>query len=133
MLRLRLDGAQGLHLKLSNRPDIVARLSRGDVNMPSFDGAPIDTQVPEDMFEVAIDRLLRLEPDILASRLVYYCIPVQRVSLDIPQDIAGRHLFLFERTEGEKDVWWDLSPEQQVRNYFSNPFCSIQFNFANLL
>ena len=51
---------------------------------------------------------------------------------DLPQDIAGRHLFLFERTEGEKDVWWDLSPEQKVHTYFSNLFNSIQFNFANL-
>ena len=52
--------------------------------------------------------------------------------LDPPPDTAGRHLFLFERTEGEKDVWWDLSPEQKVRTYFSNLFYSIQFNFANL-
>lgn len=28
----------GLHLKLSNRPDIIARVARGDVNIPGFDG-----------------------------------------------------------------------------------------------
>jgi hypothetical protein len=42
-------------------------------------------------------------------------------------------LFLFERAEGEKNVWRDLSPEQKVRAYVSNLFCSIQFNCANLL
>ena len=135
MLRLRLGGAQGLHLKLSNQPDIVAHLSRHDVNMPNFDGLPIHKQVPEDRLEVVVYQLLCSEPDILASCLLYHSIPVQHVSprLDPPPDIAGRHLFLFERTEGENNVWWDLGPEQKVRAYFSNLFCSIQFNFANLL
>jgi len=113
----------------------VARLSRDDVNMPNFDGAPIHWYVLEVKFEVAVYQLLGSEPNILASRLLYHRIPVQHVGprLDLPQDIAGRHLFLFERTEGEKNVWWDLSPEQKVRTYFSNLFCSIQFNCANLL
>ncbi|KAL2020119.1 hypothetical protein VTK56DRAFT_8724 [Thermocarpiscus australiensis] len=34
----------GFHSKLSNRPDMVARLARGDVNMPDFDGLPIHVQ-----------------------------------------------------------------------------------------
>ena len=80
-------------------------------------------------------QLLRSEPDILTSRLLYHRIPVQHVGsrLDPALDIVGRHLFLFEREEGENNVWWDLSPEQKVRTYFSNLFYSIQFNFANLL
>ncbi|KAH9952260.1 3-hydroxybutyryl-CoA dehydratase [Lactifluus volemus] len=102
----------GFHLKLSNRPDIVARLARGDVNMPNYDGFPIDTQVSEVKFEVALYELLRSEPNILASHLLYHRIPVQRIGprLDHPQDIAGRRLFLFERAEGENNVWYDLSP-----------------------
>jgi hypothetical protein len=51
---LSLGGGQGLHLKLSNRPDIVVRMFRDDVNMPNFDGAPIRKQVPKDTFEVAV-------------------------------------------------------------------------------
>jgi hypothetical protein len=123
MLRLTIGAAQGLHFKLSNRPDIVARTSRDDVNMPNFDGAPIHKQVPEVKFEVAVYELLRSEPDILASRLLYYRIPVQHVGprLDFPQDIAGRHLFVFKRADGEKNIWRELSPEQKVRAYFSNP------------
>lgn len=102
----------GFHLKLSNQPDIVARLARGDVNMPNFDGFPIEVQVPEARFEVAAYELLRSEPNILASRLLYHRIPVQRIGprLDVPQDIAGRRLFLFEKAEGENNVWYDLSP-----------------------
>lgn len=102
----------------------MARLARGDVNMPNFDGFPIHVQVLEVKFEAAVYELLRSEPNILASRLLYYRIPVQHVSLrlDPPQDIAGRRLFLFEKAEGENNVWRDLSPEQKVRAYVSNLF-----------
>ena len=117
MLELELTGAQGLHLKLSNRPDIVARVSRDDVNMPDFDRVPIYEQVSEAKFEVAVYELLRSEPNILVSHLLYHRIPVQHVGpkFVLPQDIAGRRLFLFERAEGENNKWEELSPEQQVR------------------
>lgn len=125
--------AQGFHIKLSNRPDIVARLARSDINMPNYDGPPIQVQVPEVKFEIAVYELLRSEPNILASRLLYYRIPAQHVSprLDIPQDIAGRRLFLFEKAEGENNVWQDLSSEQKVRANVSNNmlFCSTQTQF----
>jgi hypothetical protein len=93
-----LGDAQSFHLKLSNRPDIVARLARADVNMPNYDGFPVHVQVPEVKFEAATYGLLRSVPDILASRLLYHRIPVQHVGprLDLPQDIAGRRLLLFE-------------------------------------
>ncbi|KND87198.1 hypothetical protein TOPH_08182 [Tolypocladium ophioglossoides CBS 100239] len=67
----------GLHMKLSNRPDIVARLARGDVNMPNFDGFPIDSQVDNVKFEAAAYELLHPEPSILVSRSLYYRVPVQ--------------------------------------------------------
>jgi hypothetical protein len=81
-----LGGIQGFHLKLSNQPDIVTRLARGDVNMPNFDGFPIHIQVPEVKFEVAVYKLLRSEPNILAFHLLYHRISVQHVSfrLDRP-------------------------------------------------
>ncbi|KAI9866787.1 MAG: hypothetical protein M1813_000729 [Trichoglossum hirsutum] len=44
----------GFHLKLSNRLDIVARLARGDVNMPNYDGFLIQVQVPEVKFEACL-------------------------------------------------------------------------------
>lgn len=120
--KLTLDDTQGFHPKLSNGRDIVARLARGDVNMPNYDGFPIHVQVPEVKFEVAVYELLRSEPDILASRLLYQRTPIQHVGprLETPQDIAGRRLFLFERAEGENNVWRDLSSEQRVRAYASD-------------
>ncbi|KAH8586024.1 3-hydroxybutyryl-CoA dehydratase [Bisporella sp. PMI_857] len=106
----------GFHLKLSNRLDIVARLARGDVNMPNYDGFPIQVQVSEARFEVVVYELLCLEPNILASSLLYHRIQVQHVGprLDPPRDIAGRRLFLFEKAEGENNVWRDLGSEQRA-------------------
>ncbi|KND92187.1 hypothetical protein TOPH_03052 [Tolypocladium ophioglossoides CBS 100239] len=34
--------------------------------------------------------------------------------LDRPGDIMGRRLLMFERTDGEKYIWHDLSPEQRA-------------------
>jgi hypothetical protein len=53
MLSPWLGGAQGVHLKLLNRPDVVARLARADVNMPDYHGFSIRVQIPEAKFEVA--------------------------------------------------------------------------------
>jgi hypothetical protein len=117
MLTQRPVGWQkGIHLKLSNGMDIVARLARGDVNMPDYDGFPIHVQVPEVKFEAEVYALLQSEPDILASRLLYHRVPVQHEGpkLDRPKDIAGRRLLVFQRTEGEDNVWRALSPAQKV-------------------
>ncbi|KAL8407555.1 hypothetical protein RB594_006399 [Gaeumannomyces avenae] len=106
----------GFHIRLRDRPDIVARLARGDVNMPDYDGFPINMQISEVKFEAAVYELLRSEPNILASRLLYHRIPLQRDGprLDRPKDIMGRRLFVFERAAGENDIWRDLSPEQRA-------------------
>jgi hypothetical protein len=124
--KLMLACAQGIHFKLSNLPDVVARFSRGDVNMPNYDGFPFDVLVSEVKFEAAVYELLRSDAGILASRLLYYRVPVQHVppQLNVPLDIAGRRLFLFERSEGEKNIWCELSPEGQVRSY---PFVNRSF------
>ena len=76
-------------------------------------------QVLEANFEASVYELLRSEPNILAPRLLYYRVPMQHVGprRDLPRDIAGRRLFVFERTEGENNMWWDLSPEEKVRVY----------------
>ena len=107
MLRLRFGGVQGFHITLSNGLDIVARLARGDVNMPNFPGFPIGMQAPEAKFEAAVYKLLRTEPNTLVSLLLYHRIPVQRVGpkFDPPRDLAGRRLLVFEKAEGEKDAW----------------------------
>lgn len=106
----------GFHVKLSNGLDIVARLARGDVNMPDYDGFPIDAQVPEVKFEADVYDLLRSEPNILVSRLLYHRVPLQRAAprCDPPTDLAGRRLFVFERAQGENNIWYDLNLEQKA-------------------
>lgn len=92
-------------------PDMAARLARGHVNMPDFDGSTIEIQAEEVCFEVAVYNFLRWETEILASRLLYPCVLVQYQwpKLVIPRDLSGRQLFVFESSEGENDVWTDLT------------------------
>lgn len=94
----------------------MARLARGDVNMPDFEGFPIEQQVPEALFEGAIYELLRSEPAIRASRLLYYRTPMRHPGprLAVPLDLSGRRLFVFERAEGVNNVWEDLGANSKV-------------------
>ena len=94
----------------------MARLARGDVNMPDFDGFPIEKQSPEALFEAAVYELLFPESDIRASHLLYSRAPVKHpgLKLTIPLDLTGRRLFVFERAEGVNNVWEDLSANSKV-------------------
>ncbi|OBT38723.1 hypothetical protein VE00_10763 [Pseudogymnoascus sp. WSF 3629] len=85
--------------------------------MPDFDGFPIHKQIPEAKFEVTVYELLQSEPQILVSQLLYHRIPLQHSSpgIHIPRDILGRRLFVFERAEGENNVFKGLSPKEKVR------------------
>ncbi|KAK3373628.1 3-hydroxybutyryl-CoA dehydratase [Lasiosphaeria ovina] len=110
----------GFHLKLSDGSYLVARFSRSDVS--------------EAKFETEAYQLLRLVPNVLASLLLYYRLPVQlaSTSVEVPKDILGRRLFVFERAEGENNVWKTLSPDHKATwmraalfNYNPPPdFCS---------
>ncbi|KAF3310519.1 hypothetical protein TWF173_009406 [Orbilia oligospora] len=124
----------GFHLKLSNGREIMARLARSDVNTPDYLGFPMDMQVADVKFEAAAYELLRSEPDILASRLLYHRVAMQHngPKLDPPQDISGRRLLLFEKAEGENNIF-NLSAAQQVCLPFANLFFWIQLSCANLL
>jgi len=101
---------------MSNGRHLVARLARGDVNMPCYDGSTMDFLLRELQFEADVCALVQQVPAILASRLVYYRAPVQYAGprLDIPKDIAGRRLMVFERAEGENNVWRKLGSEGKV-------------------
>ncbi|KAK4147939.1 uncharacterized protein C8A04DRAFT_23729 [Dichotomopilus funicola] len=104
-------------LQTSDRFDLVARLARGDVNMPDFDGFPVDVQAAKVLFEGAVYNLLRSEPDIRASRLLYFRAPVEQADLKpstVPLDLRGRRLFVFEKSEGVKNVWKELTPSHKL-------------------
>jgi len=79
-------------------------MARADINMPDYDGFPIHVQVPGAKFVVAVYKHLGSVPGILVSCLLLCFMPIKHPgpSFDIPQDIAGLRLFLFERAEGEK-------------------------------
>lgn len=76
-----------------------------------FRRVTIEIQAEEVCFEVAVYNFLRWETEILASRLLYPCVLVQYQGpkLVIPRDLSGRQLFVFESSEGENDVWTDLT------------------------
>lgn len=96
---------------------MVARIARGDVNMPDFDGFAVEKQIPEVLFEAAVYHLLHNEPDIRASHLLYFRAPVQHLGprLSVPSDILGRRLFVFERAKGTNNVWEGLNADDKVR------------------
>lgn len=98
---------QGLHIRLANGLDILARIARADVNWPNYDGFTVDELVREAHFEAATYHLLGSHPEIMASRLLFYRVPVQIQSdgIDFPRDLLGRRLFVFEKAEGKNNVW----------------------------
>lgn len=110
----------------------MVRLARSDVNTLNYIGFPIHKQICEVKFEAAVYKLLCSEPKVLASRLLYHRIPKQRAGLkrEPPQDITGRRLFLFEKAEGEENVWCDLSPEQKVCAWPSYFLCSVSYMYG---
>jgi hypothetical protein len=85
--------------------------------MADFGGFSVEIQTPEVLFEAAAYKPLRNQTDIRASRLLYSRTPVQRLGPlhDVPFDIVGRHLFVFERAEGVNNIWEDLSADDKVR------------------
>lgn len=62
-------------MKLADGRDILARLARGDVEIPDFDGFPIDAQTAEVRFEAAVYELLASFPQILCTTASLYSTP----------------------------------------------------------
>lgn len=106
---------------MSDKRHLLARLARADVNMPLYDGSDMDFIFRELRFEATTYALLQREPTIPTSRLLYHRVPAQyehiRVGsprVGMPKDIAGRRLMVFERAEGENNVWDPLNSEGKV-------------------
>lgn len=104
-------------MQLQNHPDIIARLARGDVNMATFDGFPLEEQISEVNFEAATYEILRDVVGIPATHLLYHRVPAR---IDGPRlrkriDIRGRRLMIFQKPEGIHVVWRELDKDQQVR------------------
>ncbi|KAI4922783.1 hypothetical protein J4E90_001217 [Alternaria incomplexa] len=106
----------GFHLQVRDGPDLVVRLARGDVNMPDFDGFVVERQIAEVEFEAATYDLLRNEAGVRASRLIYHRAPVLKPgpNVQIPADLSGRRIFVFERSDGTNNVWKGLDAEAKT-------------------
>ena len=84
--------------------------------MPDYEGFTIAQQVPEVGFEAAVYELLLSKPDIRASRLLYYRIPIEYPlpHVEKPTDIAGRRLLVFKKADGVVIDWESPSASQKV-------------------
>ena len=91
--------------------------------MPDFDGFPLSQQVAEVTFEVAVYELLRDERTIAPSLLLYHRTPAQHCGpwLEVPNDLAGRRLFVFEKARGEANIRENLDPAGKVRSDLNLP------------
>lgn len=96
--------------------DIIARLNKADVNWPNYSAWPFHKLVPEVEFEAAVYELLKNAPHTEASELHFYRVPIQHLEsrTETPADISGRALFLFGRSEGEKNLYADLCAKERV-------------------
>jgi hypothetical protein len=76
-------------------------------------------------FEAATYRLLRAHPHILASNLLYSCGPVQHTTdaTEVPKDLVGRGIFVFEKAPGTTYVW----PDNQEHKVIALAFYSFGY------
>lgn len=83
--------------------------------MPDYDGFKMDYLLGDINFEIATYKLLE-ESEVPVSRLLYSRLPVQRTGphTDVPTDLAGRCLMLFEKVDGRDNVWHALSTDARV-------------------
>lgn len=106
--------SQALWCVLSNGEEILARLAKSDINEPYAKSLPIPMKISEAEYEVALYEVLYPESDIRLAALLSNRIPQMHEEDAQPKDILGRRLCVFEAPEGEKNVWWDLGPEDKV-------------------
>ncbi|KAG6810278.1 hypothetical protein H0H92_012607 [Tricholoma furcatifolium] len=95
----------GFHVKLSTSQDIIVRLARDDVNVPTFCGDDVFVQSFHVNFEATIFELFRSHPRIPTSPLLYYRAPSRDFTYGRPRHIDGRRIFLFEIAQGRKLDW----------------------------
>lgn len=83
--------------------------------MPNYDGFELDYLLGDIKFEIAAYNLLE-KSAVPASRLLYSRLPVQHTGsrTDIPTDVTGRRLMVFEKVDGRDNVWHGLNAEGKV-------------------
>lgn len=94
----------------------MARVARAGVNMPDYDGFPLTWLHNQVEFEAAVYHLLEGSTGILTSRLLFFRHAKQSSGpkTDLPRDINGRQIMLFEMSEGDTPPWGELNESQKV-------------------
>lgn len=109
---------QGIYVETSTGRQLVARLSRGDVNKEGLSAKEMDRELMHDHFELAAYQALGNIGPIFNSGPLYHRDPVRHDLGVILAPNQGRRLFLFEKAEGEMyhyGRWRALNGEQKVR------------------
>lgn len=112
---------QGIHIRLSDGRDVIARMAKADVNMPRYDGWPIDWLHKQLEVEANIYKLLMKFKKIPSPDLLYFrrCEQQYGSRGEPPKDVIGRQLMIFDMAEGHCGVWRELSNHQKVRWLFN--------------
>ncbi|EED22309.1 conserved hypothetical protein [Talaromyces stipitatus ATCC 10500] len=112
-----VDGAfhKAVWCVLSNGEEIIARLSKADINRPHEKSLPVPMQISAAEYEIALYEALYPEAELRLAALLYNRIPELHEGIDDDsKDIIGRRLCVFEAPEGRKNMWWELGPEDKV-------------------
>ncbi|KAK0744946.1 hypothetical protein B0T21DRAFT_399239 [Apiosordaria backusii] len=88
----------------------MIRFDRADANMPKYCNGILPRVVDDAQWETAAHKLWEPDPTIPNSRLLHTRLPVQRpdAGTEIPKDIAGRLLMVFQNAGGRTNVWKQL-------------------------
>lgn len=106
---------------MSDDRNLMARCANADVNMPQYDGFTIHWLHQQLELEAAIYALLEDERLIPTPKLLYHrhSQKAEVPSLEVPIDISGRRLMIFEMSRGTKIGWRGLSEDQKVLTVLS--------------
>ncbi|CAJ0538698.1 Ff.00g066830.m01.CDS01 [Fusarium sp. VM40] len=105
----------GIHLRLLDQRDVLARLGNADVNMPLYGGFNLRWLHKQVDFEADTNNLLRNDPNVPTDCLLFYRHPIQHYgeNSETPKDISGRRLMIFEMAKGEVGAWATLGQQQR--------------------
>lgn len=104
-------------METSTNRQLVARVSRGDVNREGLGAKEMNRELMHDHFELAAYQALRNIGPIFNSGPLYHRDPIQHVVGTVLTPNQGRRLFLFEKADGEMyhyGRWRALKEKQKV-------------------
>lgn len=98
--------------------------------MPRYDAWSVGWLHRQLDAEVDIYNSLKDHEDIPTPNLLYYrrCEQQLESRIELPKDISGRQLMIFEMAEGENSVWVGLGDHQKVKALSYQPKSAITYS-----